>query len=853
MRQSRTLFVNNGALQAQIAAREADLARAQSDLARAEEDVARRAPLVASGAVGKEEFNHVTAQVAVAKTALSAAESGAQAAREQLASNQSLTEGISVEQHPAVLQAAARVREAHLALARAELVAPVDGYVARRSVQIGQRVQAGTPLLSVIALKDVWVDANFKEGQLRNLRIGQPVELVADVYGKKVEYHGTDRRPGRRHRRRLRPAAGAERHRQLDQGGAARAGADRPRPEGSGRASAAHRPVDGRQGGRRQHRRPDARRRARAPARRSKTAIFDEARPRPRPTCSASSPPISAGRSPRSRAGAAAGTRRRRSSARRWPAPRPPPPPTDERARRHRAGRSGAACRRIAGAAAPAAAAAAAPPPLTGGALVLGTIALSLATFMNVLDTSIANVSIPAISGDLGVSPSQGTWVITSFAVANAISVPLTGWLTQRFGPVRLFVMSILLFVIASWLCGLAPNIGMLIAFRVLQGFVAGPMIPLSQTLLLSSYPRAKAGTAMAMWAMTVLVAPVAGPLLGGWITDNISWPWIFYINIPVGLAAAAITWSIYRSRDPGPRKTKLDYVGLGLLIVWVGALADHGRQGQGARLVQLDRDRRPRRHRGDRLRLLPRLGADREAPGGRPAPVRPAQLPDGHARRSRSPTASSSATSCCCRSGCSSTWATPRPGPAWRPRRSASWRSCSRPGSARTSSKIDPRKLATVAFIGFGFVLWMRSHFNTLADFETILLPTVLQGAAMAFFFIPLQAVIFSGLTPDRMPAAAGLSNFVRITAGAIGTSIFTTAWENRAILHHAEIAESVNAGSSATTLALGQLGAGGYDRRSRWRRSTAWSTSRPTRWRRTTCSCCPRRCSCCCWCSSG
>ncbi|MGZ5215109.1 MAG: HlyD family secretion protein [Caldimonas sp.] len=191
VRETRTLFVNNGTLKAQIAAREADLARARSELARAEDDVSRRAPLVATGAVGKEEFNHVTSQVAVAKTALSAADSGAQAAREQLASNQSLTEGISVEQHPNVLRAAARVREAHLALSRAELLAPVAGYVARRSVQLGQRVQAGTPLLSVVALKDVWVDANFKEGQLRNLRIGQPAELVADVYGKKVEYHGT--------------------------------------------------------------------------------------------------------------------------------------------------------------------------------------------------------------------------------------------------------------------------------------------------------------------------------------------------------------------------------------------------------------------------------------------------------------------------------------------------------------------------------------------------------------------------------------------------------------------------------------------------------------------------------------
>ena len=178
-------------------------------------------------------------------------------------------------------------------------------------------------------------------------------------------------------------------------------------------------------------------------------------------------------------------------------------------------------------------------PPLTGSARALGTLALSLATFMNVLDTSIANVSIPAISGDLGVSPSQGTWIITSFGVANAISVPLTGWLTQRFGQVRLFSASVLLFVLTSWLCGLAPSITLLIFFRVLQGLVAGPMIPLSQTLLLASYPPSKAGSALALWGVTTLVAPVVGPLLGGWITDNVSWPWIFYINIPVGIVAS--------------------------------------------------------------------------------------------------------------------------------------------------------------------------------------------------------------------------------------------------------------------------------------------------------------------------
>jgi len=213
------------------------------------------------------------------------------------------------------------------------------------------------------------------------------------------------------------------------------------------------------------------------------------------------------------------------------------------------------------------------PPPLHGTSLLLGTLALSLATFMNVLDSSIANVSIPAIAGDLGVSPGQGTWVITSFGIANAISVPLTGWLTQRFGAVRLFVLSVILFVLASWLCGFAPSLEMLVFFRVLQGLVAGPMIPLSQTLLLSSYPPAKAGMALALWGMTTLVAPVAGPLLGGWITDHIAWPWIFYINVPIGLMAAAMTWGIYRHRETPRRKLPIDSVGLSLLVVWVGAL----------------------------------------------------------------------------------------------------------------------------------------------------------------------------------------------------------------------------------------------------------------------------------------
>jgi len=190
VREVRTLFANNATLKAQIALREADLARAQSEVARAQDDVSRRSPLLATGAVGKEEFNHANSQLTAAKSAVMAAQSATLAAREQLTSNQALTDNTSVEQHPNVLRASARVREAYLAVKRADLAAPVDGYIAKRSVQLGQRVQAGAPLMSVIALKQVWVDANFKESQLKNLRIGQPVTLTADMYGNKVEYHG---------------------------------------------------------------------------------------------------------------------------------------------------------------------------------------------------------------------------------------------------------------------------------------------------------------------------------------------------------------------------------------------------------------------------------------------------------------------------------------------------------------------------------------------------------------------------------------------------------------------------------------------------------------------------------------
>ena len=452
------------------------------------------------------------------------------------------------------------------------------------------------------------------------------------------------------------------------------------------------------------------------------------------------------------------------------------------------------------------------PPPLEGSARMWGTIALSTATFMNVLDSSIANVSLSAIAGDLGVSPNQGTWVITSFAVANAISVPLTGWLSQRFGQVRLFVISILLFVLASWMCGLAPNMGTLIAFRILQGFVAGPMIPLSQSLLLSSYPKALAGTAMAMWAMTTLVAPVVGPLLGGWITDNISWPWIFYINIPVGFLAAAATWKLYRKRESPTKKLPIDSVGLALWVVWVGALQ-----------IMLDKGKELDWFHSTEVQILAAVAlvgflffvawelTDKH-------PVTDLSL---FARRNF--WAGTLATSV----GYGLFFGNVVLLPLWLQQYMGYTATQAgfvlapvgllaiilSPVVGKNIAKFDPRLFATMAFIVFGVVLWMRSNFNVQADEATLMVPTIIQGIAMACFFIPLSILTLSGLTPDRIPAASGLTNFVRITAGAMGTSLVTTVWESRTTLHHAQLTEYINTGRQTATGALNGLASAGME----------------------------------------
>ncbi|CAB3803064.1 Multidrug export protein EmrB [Paraburkholderia ultramafica] len=456
-----------------------------------------------------------------------------------------------------------------------------------------------------------------------------------------------------------------------------------------------------------------------------------------------------------------------------------------------------------------------APPPLTGGKLVLATLAVALATFMNVLDSSIANVAIPTISGNLGVSVDEGTWVITLFSAANAVAIPLTGWLTQRVGQIKLFVAAILLFVVSSWLCGIAPNLIVLLAARVVQGAVAGPLIPLSQAILLGSYPKEKSSTALALWAMTATVGPIAGPALGGWITDSYSWSWIFYINIPVGIFAAGVTWLIYRDRETPSRKLPIDKVGLMSLIVWVASLQ-----------IMLDKGKDLDWFSSPVICILAivavisfvffliwefteknpivdiRLFAQRNFRGGTIAisvayavffsnlVILPQWIQGYLGYRSVDAGLVTAPL------GFFAVLLTPV--------------------MAKIMPKSDARVLATLSFLGYAGVFFMRSHYTTDVDSWTLVLPTLLQGIPTALFFVPLTSIILSGLAPAKIPAAAGLSNFVRVFASGVGTSLVTTGWNNRTILHHAQLTEQTGVDNPAYNNAIASIHAtlgGGMD----------------------------------------
>ncbi|NPD67174.1 DHA2 family efflux MFS transporter permease subunit [Lichenicola cladoniae] len=450
------------------------------------------------------------------------------------------------------------------------------------------------------------------------------------------------------------------------------------------------------------------------------------------------------------------------------------------------------------------------PPPLAGLALAVTSVALALGTFMQVLDGSIANVSLPTIAGDLGVSTDNGTWVITSFAVANGVTVPLTGWLMGRFGVVRTFTVSVTLFTIASLLCGIAWSLPSLIFFRLLQGAVSGPMIPGSQALLIAIFPAHKRGTALSIWSMTTLTAPVLGPLLGGYISDNYYWGWIFLINVPVGLIAGTLSWRFLASRETPTRKIPVDKVGLLLLTFWVFSLQT---------VLDLGKDR-------DwfnnpmivALTVCAVVGFIAwmiwELTDARPA-VDLSLFKDRNFALG---------TLALCL-GYALLFANNLLLPLWLQEYmgyTATWAGLVAAPSGAVAVvlvlvvariKVDPRWLATVAFLSFAASFFMRSYYPPDASYWSLTLPLLVQGIAMATFFVPLLTILLQGVPPERLPSASGISNFARITAGSFAASLITTFWDRREALHQARLVEAGNDYSPAYRQVTGQYEAMGMN----------------------------------------
>jgi len=428
--------------------------------------------------------------------------------------------------------------------------------------------------------------------------------------------------------------------------------------------------------------------------------------------------------------------------------------------------------------------------PMTGGPLAITALALAMGTFMQVLDSTIANVSLPTISGNLGVSTNQGTWVITAFAVANGIGVPLTGWLMGRYGVVKTFAVSVLAFTVASFLCGIAWSLPSLIFFRVLQGGVSGPMIPGSQALLISIFPSDKRGAALGIWSITTLVAPICGPILGGFISDNYHWGWIFLINVPVGLGVTFLAWVNLKDRETPTRKLPIDTVGLALLVVWVGALQ-----------VMLDQGKDLDWFASTQIVILSIVTAigfvafliwELTAKN----PVVDLSLFKGRNF------ALGTLAFCL---GYAVFFACNLLMPLWLQTQvgyTATWAGLVAaptgviavlltPMSAKLMNKVDARIIATVAFIAFGASYLMRARFTADASFVDFMLPLLVQGVAMATFFLAMITILLDGIPPHKIPLASGLSNFARITGGGFAASIVTTLWDRREALHQSRLVD--------------------------------------------------------------
>lgn len=440
-----------------------------------------------------------------------------------------------------------------------------------------------------------------------------------------------------------------------------------------------------------------------------------------------------------------------------------------------------------------------APPvrPLTGATLYVAAILIGLGNFLVVLDTTIANVSVPTIAGALGVSSSQGTWVITSYAVAEAITVPLTGFLARRFGAQRVFLTCYIAFAAVSLLCGLANSLGMLLGMRVLLGLVGGPIMPLSQMLLLRVFPKEKATLGTVIWAMTTLVGPVAGPILGGLICDSIGWNWIFFIKVPVALAGGLLLLKLLRGQPDPKGKATVDKVGLGLLVVWVGALQ-----------IMLDEGRNQDWFASAEIRILAVVAAIGFVAFLIWELTEKNPIVDLKIFRHRGFFAAATTYAV----GFGAFFASIVILPLWLQANmgyTATWAGyatgimgilavATAPLVGKATEKVDPRLIVSAGIVGLGLIMVWRMGFNPDVTFLQMAWPTLLTGPFMVMFFVPVTGLAMASVRPDEQANAAGLSNFMRTLAGAFATSLVQTGWSNATRRNETELAGAMQHGQA-------------------------------------------------------
>jgi MFS transporter, DHA2 family, multidrug resistance protein len=427
---------------------------------------------------------------------------------------------------------------------------------------------------------------------------------------------------------------------------------------------------------------------------------------------------------------------------------------------------------------------------------------VTLATFMEVLDTSVANVALPHIAGSLSAGQDESTWVLTSYLVSNAIVLPMSGWFSSLIGRKRFYMSCVALFTISSFLCGLAPSLGSLIFFRVLQGAGGGGLQPSEQAILADSFPRSQRGMAFAIYGMAVVMAPAIGPTLGGWITDNFSWRWIFFVNIPVGIISLFLT-NLVVSDPPYLKAGKrsrfgIDYIGLGLLALGLGTLQ-----------VVLDKGQRDdwfeshfivtlsvvcvvallavafwewrRRHRNPVIDLP--LFRDRSFAIGTMmmfmvgfALMASTVLIPLYLQTVMGYTAE-------------------KAGLALMP--GGLLVILILPLVGFLLSKYDARRLLLFGLAMLSFSLFNMTRFNTLMDFRTAALARVVQAIGLAFLFVPINTAAYAFLPKEKNNAASGLINVARNIGGSVGISVVTTMLSRRAQFHQAVLSGHVNAGN--------------------------------------------------------